>query len=411
MANFTNGTGSTGDIVAELKASAECCGQKYKFLTDGLDTKTANYGAAVTAAQAMNTADNARIIHTTHDNLQTQLDLATMQINMQSSINADSWEQRLLLPGLEMASQLLLLEWQKDQFEELKEERLGYIQCATTQWIERMDYLRDYLSEIIDDIPQQAMYQPVSFAGEQLETVTDNMQALKYNAQYVEQVNRHHVEHDLARQALLNPKYYEQTECSATSIGDLMKGRLPIDDVVEILSDTAQQALLTGKIGNSCKLTLRNLGISTLRAQTAGRQEAREERRSVNETSPIQRMADVRSLEVTPADRVSIAITQAQLMQNSLQSAYDTCSKKAPYLWHQLQMDIKKAEMEVMNQAQKAGMTTAFVPNYAQLFSQQLGDLFQQQTGQSQPSTSVVDSYEGPTWKKAPIRATPVLTK
>ncbi|MFZ8893309.1 MAG: hypothetical protein ACO3BC_07830, partial [Ilumatobacteraceae bacterium] len=292
------------------------------------------------------------------------------------NMNEFSWEQHLLLPGLEMAANLLLLEYQKDEIQRANNDRLGLIQCASSQFMDRLDDMRQYLSLVYDKIPDVAMFQPVSAHGEQLDTITDNMTALKYSSQYAEAVSKFQIEHDLARQIMLNPTYYEQSKISFESLGHLLRGHLPVDDVIEILSDTAEQALLVCKIGNSCKLTHRNLGVSTLRAQTLGRAEARAERNALNDISNPGRVIPVNAFEMAVADRVNLALAQAQLIQNSLQVAHNACAKADPYLFAQLEMDLTKAQVELQNKVAQANLWQTLVPNYAQIFTTQLGDLF-----------------------------------
>ena len=281
-----------------------------------------------------------------------------------------------LQPAIEAAATLSLLEWQHGKYEDIEAERIGYIEAAQKQWCGRMNEIRAQMENVIDDIPEPAMFDPVSASGEQLESITDNLQALEYSEQYVEQITKFHLEHDLARQVAMNDGYYDQTKVVWDTIGGLLLGELPTSDVVEILSDTAEQAILTGKIGNSQSLTFRNLGISQLRAQALGRQERREEltNQSQNISSPS-RSGDVRTMEIGPAQRISWSITQGQLIQNALQNAYNACSKKAPYLWHQMQTDVQNSVQELQLLAGKANLVNSFVPNYAGIFQSQVSDL------------------------------------
>ena len=216
------------------------------------------------------------------------------------------------------------------------------------------------------DVPEAAEYIPVDACCLQGSTIECNISHTDRADAYVRYVNRLHEQNDLMHAVSGNPTFMVDMHLQTTAIQDLMRGRLPIGDVVEILTDNAEAACLVGRIGNTRKTTARDFGISKLRAQASGRREFREVTTWYNTVvSPMQRQADIRDMMQRPQERIQLALAQAQLIQNSLQNRNNTLAQKSPYLMAKLQTRISRDITLLQQRASEALLVNTHVPNYA----------------------------------------------
>lgn len=292
--------------------------------------------------------------------------------------NKFSWVQHLLVPGLQAAANILLLNKQKEQYDEIEEERIGHIDAAVTRWCECMDEILADIKNATDDVPKPAIYQAVSPSGEQWQTVSDNLQIAQASREYICYLNKTHREQEIIRAVALNPKYHEMNELTWCSIHDLMRGIIPKGLTVETLTRSKEKAVKNGRYGRSARQTARDLGFIDYRLQKAARAEQREERASMNrDVSPIAKLADVREMMVTPQQRITFGIQQAQLIQNSDQNAYNACARKAPYLMQKVQIMMQKCQQEMTLLAGKAGLVNSNVIDYASVLNNQVRTITQ----------------------------------
>jgi len=155
-------------------------------------------------------------------------------------------------------------------------------------------------------------------------------------------------------------------DIQSKSVQDLTRGILPVGDVVEVLGDTAEQACLTGRIGNTKRTTARDLGISKLRVQAAGREEFRKATAFNNSVvSPNGRQHDIGEMMMTPQQRVELALHQAQLIQQSLQNKNNALAQKKPYKLAELQFKIQRIITRLQQKSTEALLVNTHVPNYA----------------------------------------------
>ncbi len=287
--------------------------------------------------------------------------------------NKFSWINHLLVPGLQAAANIALLNHQKSQYDDIEQKRIGYIDAAVDQWCDCITDLLDKVEDATDDVPEPAMYQPVSPSGEQWQTISDNLEIAPTAKAYACYINETHVEQDIIRQTLLNPKHYIVNEITWCSIHDLIKGDLAESTVVETLIRSKQKAVKFGRYGRSARQSARDLGITSHRLQKAARAEAREERASQNrDVSPISRQVDLREMMLTPQQRIGYGVQQAQLIQNSLQNAYNACARKPPALQAKLQIMMQKCQNTMTLLAGKAGLVNSNVVDYASVLNNQL---------------------------------------
>lgn len=216
------------------------------------------------------------------------------------------------------------------------------------------------------DVPKAAEYVPVDPCCEQGNTIECNITRTQRADNYVRYVNRLHERNDLIHALATDPRFMVTLDIQSKSIQDLTRGILPVGDVVEVMTDVAEQAALTGRIGNTKRTTARDLGISKLRAQAAGRREFREATQWANTVvSPIERQASITSMMLTPQQRIELALHQSQLIQQSLQNKNNALAQKAPFRMAKLQMHIQKIITELQSRMNAAMLTNNYVPNYA----------------------------------------------
>jgi hypothetical protein len=290
--------------------------------------------------------------------------------------NKFSWTQSLALPAAQALAQILLLKYQKSQYDELDEKRIGYLEDAIDKWGDCVDDLLDDVKLATDDAAEPAMYQPVSPSGEQYQTISDNTEILPSAGNYIKMVNDYHREEDLLRAAILNPRYYQMNEIVWISIEKLINGDLPVGITMEVMTKSAETACKTGRLGRSSRQTARNLGIIDYRIQKVGRAEQRDERMSQNrDVNPLPRSGDIREMMIKPQDRIGYAIEQGQLLQNALQNAYNACARKAPYLQAQIEIKLQKCQQTMAMMSAKASALSGYVPNFAAVLNNQVRDV------------------------------------
>lgn len=305
-----------------------------------------------------------------------QTTAATTYADAYEAANQFSWGQQVLIPGLQAAANILILEYQKEAYEEIEERRIDYIDAAVEAYCECMEDLMADLEDATDSIPEPAIYQPFSPAGEQQDTICDNIDRVPSATAYVKMINNNHLEADMARAVALNPNYYCLNEITWNTIEDLMKGDLPIGLTVETLTKSAEESATNGRLGRACGQFRRNIGLVDYRVQRAARAERREELQFANQNiSSLQRQGDIREMMVTPQQRFGYALQQAQLIQNSLQNAYNACAKAAPYKMQEIQIKLQKCTQQMQLLAGKAGLVSGYVPNYAGVLNSQVRDL------------------------------------
>jgi hypothetical protein len=87
---------------------------------------------------------------------------------------------------------------------------------------------------------------------------------------------------------------------------------------------------------------------------------------SINQNvSPVARMVDIRDMMQSPAQRINLALQQAQLIQNSLQNAYNLAVQVPLGRTAKLQARIQKCIMLLSTRLSKANLVNTYVPNYA----------------------------------------------
>jgi hypothetical protein len=272
----------------------------------------------------------------------------------------------LLVPGVQAAANILLMEKQKSDYDKIVAIQRTLLATAVSRYVTDLDALMPLFADALPDVPQAAIFAPVDACCVQGAAIECNLSHIERAALWAATTNRAKEQDAIVRSVVFDPNFLVNMAMTSDQIRDLLRGILPVGDVIEVLSDNAEQAQMTGRIGSSRKTTMRDLGLSKLRGQAAGREEFRRHHQFIGSViAPVSRVSNIDDMMQTPQQRVALALTQAQLIQNSLQNLYNRNAQKAPYLLAQLQTKIQKVITKLQFEANKATLVNTFVPNYA----------------------------------------------
>lgn len=286
--------------------------------------------------------------------------------------NIYSWSEARKMPDRQADANKKVLELQKTHYDALEKKKRDIINAAINQYLVSVDTLLadGSFENAFPDVPEAAEYVPVDACCIQGSTIECNISNTERAAAYVRYVNRLHEQNDLAHVLSMDPRFLVTLDIQSQSIQDLTRGILPVGDIIEVVGDAAEQAALTGRIGNTRKIVARDLGVSKLRAQTAGRKEFRESTVWLNSAvSPLNRQGDIRDSMQTPAQRIELALHQSQLIQQSLQNVNNTAAQKEPYLMAKLQTKIQEYITRLQSKSGEALLVNNHVPNFASIIA------------------------------------------
>jgi|TARA_R100000084_G_scaffold109319_1_gene75673 hypothetical protein len=275
----------------------------------------------------------------------------------------------LALPAIQAAATILIIEKQKDLHDDIANKRIGLIDAAVSKYCAAIEACRssNLFSEAFGSVPDAAIYKPVDPLETQYQTINANLQNVPAADRLMTAINRLNENNDLARAAVFDPAFHENMHRGSIQIKDLMEGRIPVDDVTNILTDTAEQAALNGRIGNTCKMTFRDLGVSRLNAQATGRRERAQQLQVAQLASPVERQFSIQNMMNTVESRIALALTTTQLVQNSLQNANNLAAAGDPTALASIQTKLNKIGMVLGQEAQRGNLVNAFVPDFASL--------------------------------------------
>lgn len=293
---------------------------------------------------------------------------AAVQGALYVASNIYSWSQAKSMPKRQAEANALVLQIQKAQYDALSKEQRDILNAAINTYMTEINSLlagTDF-EEAFPDVPEAAEYVPVDACCVQGSTIECNISHTQRADDYVRYVNRLHEQNDLVHALAGDPRFLVTLDIQSKSINDLSRGILPVGDVVEILTDSAEQASLVGRIGNTRKTTARDLGISKLRAQAAGRREFREATTWFNSSvSSIQRQLSIQSMMMAPQERVQLALHQSQLIQQSLQNKNNSLAQKSPHLMAELQTKLQQIITRLQSKSSEALLVNTHLPNPA----------------------------------------------
>lgn len=282
--------------------------------------------------------------------------------------NVYSWSEARKMPDRQAEANKKVLALQKQHYDAISKQQRDILNAAIDQYLSSINTLLDGddFENAFPDVPEASEYVPVDACCVQGSTIECNISHTNRANDYVSYVNRLHEQNDLVHVLAMDPRFLVTLDIQSKSVQDLTRGILPVGDVIEVLGDSAEQASLVGRIGSTRKTTARDLGISKLRAQAVGRKEFRETTAWANTAvSPMARQHDITEMMQTPAQRISLALHQAQLIQQSLQNKNNMLAQKAPHLMAELQSKIQRDITRLQQKASEALLVNTHVPNFA----------------------------------------------
>jgi hypothetical protein len=291
-----------------------------------------------------------------------------------STANQFSWAQNLIVPGVQAAASITLLNRQKELYEEQAQQQRNVLAAAFDAYSDRLDSIiaGGEIEGAYPDKPQAAEYVPVDPCAEQLANVNCGGRNLAAANNWAQCINRLHEQMDLTRAVVLDPRWLVNMDMYSVQIGDLLQGKLQPDSLMEIMTDVAEEALASGRVGGVRRMTSVRLGVERLRRVRAGQRELNTEAEFLSRISPHKRQADIREMMVTPQQRLGLALTQAQLIQNSLQNLYNRNAQKPAVSMERLKLRLDQAVQVMRLQASKANLFGSYVPNYAAVLTPQI---------------------------------------
>ena len=300
---------------------------------------------------------------------------ATASAAVYAGANEYNWLQNLLLPGLQAAANILIIEKQKDKYDAIDADRRRLIDTAVDNYVTRVTELLPNYQDAYPDVPQAAEYVPVDPCVEQRQAVECNLGNTTSANEWAMTVSRLQAQSDYTRMVVLDPRWYVNVDLHAMTIHQLLKGEYPVGDLMEVMTDCAEQALATGRIGGNGRMTRRSVATGRLRMQQQGRDALKAEARLMGRISPTSRMASPSEMMSTPQQRIALMLTQAQLIQNSLQNIFNAEAQKPPFKMAQLSLRMERVINQLQMEAAKASLVNTFVPNYSAILQPQINAL------------------------------------
>jgi hypothetical protein len=195
-------------------------------------------------------------------------------------------------------------------------------------------------SDIFGSVPQAALYQPVppvDFAQTQLDTINQNLNALPGAENLAAQTNTFNLGQAQARAGALVPNYQTNLDQMGKVTQDLLLGKLPYSDVLDVTSNRSGLAASLGTPGGSQNATLKDLGLSQLSAETQGANMFETMLQGAQQVMPTSMLQNPNTMFYDPSTQEQLSlnqnaqnIEQAQLVQQSQQSANNLAAAPNP---------------------------------------------------------------------------------
>lgn len=318
-----------------------------------------------------------------------------------STSNQFSWAKALLIPGVQAAASIALLEYQKGKYEDIRRDQSAILQVALDNYLNGVNAIvaDPSFNAAYPDVPQAAEYVPVDPCLEAANTIACNISQTGDTYSWASALSKLHYQNDLTRMVVLDPRWMMHLENYSISLRDLIRGRYQFPDLISGITQASEESCLAARIKGCRSLRPRNLGLSKERMQAVGRAEMRQQSTLFENMSPSARQVDIRSMMQTPEQRIALALTQAQLMQNSLQNYFNSQAAKPPANLAKVNLQLEKAVNRLTLEASKATMTNTFVPNYAAVLQPQINQLlsgFAGDYGSQQPPSIPQNAYSTP---------------
>lgn len=204
-------------------------------------------------------------------------------------------------------------------------------------------------------VPEAALYEPVDFDESQMDAIRGNKDALPFIRELLGQSNNFVTADALRRADKLIPNYSQSMRTMGDSTLDLLSGRLPYDDLLDIVSDRAAVGGGLNIPGLSNGQTLKDLGMSRLDAMGKGAGLMGQMVSMAETISPRSSYGKPTDFFVSPTQRIGMQMEQNQLVQQSQQSANNLAAGADPNEVARLQLGMG----QVLNPPQGADYASA----------------------------------------------------
>lgn len=295
---------------------------------------------------------------------------AAVSAGLYVASNIFSWSEARKMPDRQADANTKVLNLQKTHYDGITATQRQKLSAAIGDYVGRTDSIfgGGEFEAAMPDVPLAAEYIPVDAGNTQSFAIEQNIRSVDRSDAYVRYVNRQNEQNDLIRGLSFNAGFLVDLDILNKSIQDMMRGILAIGDVIDVVSDQAEMAAFTGRIGSVRKTTARDLGISKMRMQAAGREEFRRNTQFYNTVvSPQGRQHDIAEMMMAPGAQIELALAQAQLIQNSLQNKNNALAQKEPYLLARLQARMQRDITLLQAKSAEALLTNNFVPNFSSI--------------------------------------------
>lgn len=231
-------------------------------------------------------------------------------------------------------------------------------------------YLGQYgLGDIYGTKADAVEYNPVSFDSSLMSSVLGNSAASGATSDLTSRTNAINVNDANSRINTLLPGYGGDLSSYQGATKSLLDGQLPFSDVLDIVSNRGELNNALGTPGAGTNATLKDLGISRLQATQQGGSMFQSILGSLNQNvSPTGNLFTAQSNYLTPGARLSGDLEQAQLQQQSGQSAAFLAASADPAAAGSFNNDlaVNSAAAGMNAGAAAATNTNAGAPYYAQ---------------------------------------------
>lgn len=289
--------------------------------------------------------------------------------------NALTIAQAFVTAGAQIAAMKWMIDRQQSMWDHVAAKQINCVEVALDEFILSVDSLLPTFKDAYPDVPVAARLVPVNPQVEQYQAMVDNITNGPKTAEYMAAANYWHRVNYRARVEILSPGFEASFVRHMRQIETLLAGQLPVDDVIDITTDVAENAAMLGKIGNTRMLTHTALGIRRLQIQQLGRDELGRRIDWMQKISPVESEVTLNELMVKPERRLLFALEQAQLLQNDLQNANNAAAQKPPHKLAELQTKLQRVIAILTFGANKANMQNQFVPNFPALFGPTISNL------------------------------------
>lgn len=232
-------------------------------------------------------------------------------------------------------------------------------------------------------VPEGFPYEAVDFNREQLNAIMANRNALPDIQRLTSSTNNFITADALRRAQKLIPNYSASLAQLGANTGDLLSGRLPFDDVMDIMSDRSELSGGLGIPGTAGPATLKDLGISRLDAMGKGAGLLGEMVNIAETISPRSSYMRPQDSFINPLDRIRATMEQNVLKQQSGQNILNLGATADPN-------DIARAQIGIGNAGRGGG---ADIGAYATAAQQLIAGVSKWGTNQGYWGTPTPNSY------------------